>query len=70
MGLKMPSWFDIYGLAEDSKEDEEGIKKASQFVHNLIEEEISKTGLSSEKILLGLFSINLILFSLLIYFLF
>lgn len=51
MGMKMPSWFDIYGLNDDSKEDEEGIKKASEYVHGLIEEEISKTGLSSDKIL-------------------
>lgn len=55
MGMKMPSWFDIYGLSEDSKEDEEGIKKASEYVHGLIEEEISKTGISSDKILLGKF---------------
>ena len=53
MGMKMPSWFDIYGLSADSKEDEEGIKKASEYVHGLIDEEISKSGLSSDKILLG-----------------
>ena len=23
MGMKMPSWFDLYGLTEDSKEDKE-----------------------------------------------
>jgi len=56
MGMKMPSWFDIYGLSEDSKEDEEGIKKSAENVHNLIDEEISKTGISSDKILLGGFS--------------
>lgn len=53
MGMKMPSWFDIYGLSNDSKEDEEGIKKASEYVHGLIDEEISKTDLSSDQILLG-----------------
>ena len=29
-GFKMPSWFDIYGLSPDAKEDEQGIKSASQ----------------------------------------
>ena len=29
MGMRMPSWFDIYGLTADSKEDEVGIKKAA-----------------------------------------
>lgn len=56
--MKMPSWFDIYGLSEDSREDEEGIKKATDYVHNLIEEEINKTGISSDKILLGKVSIR------------
>lgn len=55
MGMKMPSWFDIYGLSEDSKEDEDGIKKAASYVHNLIDEEIAKTGISSDKILLGMY---------------
>lgn len=56
MGMKMPSWFDIYGLNIDSKEDEDGINKMKEYVHSLIEEEMSKTGLSSDKILLGGFS--------------
>ena len=44
-------------LSQDSKEDEDGIRKASEFVHNLIDEEISKTGLSSDKIFLGMLKI-------------
>lgn len=51
--MKMPSWFDIYGLTVDTKEDEDGIKKMSEYVHSLIEEEMTKSGLSSDKILLG-----------------
>eukprot|EP00118_Oscarella_pearsei_P006964 m.32708 g.32708 ORF g.32708 m.32708 type:complete len:55 (+) comp31683_c0_seq4:293-457(+) len=29
MGMRMPSWFDIYELSVDAKQDERGVKKAA-----------------------------------------
>lgn len=41
MGCEMPSWFDIRSLdKDDGNEDVEGVKKASQLITNLIEEEV------------------------------
>lgn len=42
-GYEMPSWFDIRSLdKEDGNEDVEGVKKASQLITNMIEEEVRK----------------------------
>lgn len=54
-GFKMPSWFDLMTLEPDGPEDEEGIKKAAQTVHELIELE-EKNGIPSNRIFLGGFS--------------
>ncbi|XP_067678277.1 acyl-protein thioesterase 1-like [Haliotis asinina] len=54
-GFPMPSWFDIYGLSLESAEDEEGIKKASNIIKSLIEDE-EKAGISSSQIVIGGFS--------------
>lgn len=54
-GFKMPAWFDIKGLDITSPEDIDGIKKATAYVHGLIEKEISD-GIPSEKIVVGGFS--------------
>ncbi|XP_071118605.1 acyl-protein thioesterase 1-like [Haliotis cracherodii] len=54
-GFPMTSWFDIYGLSADSAEDEEGIKKASNIIKSLIEEE-EKAGIPSNQIVIGGFS--------------
>lgn len=51
----MPAWFDIKGLDISAAEDIEGIKKATTYVHYLIEKEISE-GISSERIIVGGFS--------------
>jgi predicted esterase len=55
-GFSMPSWFDILGLSESCQEDVEGIHKASIEIKQMIDDEISSTGISSENIILGGFS--------------
>ena len=55
-GVSMPSWFDILTLSESGSEDEAGIHKASEDVRKWVDDEISSTGLSSERIFLGGFS--------------
>ncbi|XP_059183217.1 acyl-protein thioesterase 1 isoform X1 [Centropristis striata] len=55
MRMSMPSWFDIYGLSPDANEDESGIKRASENIKALIEQEV-KNGIPSHRILLGGFS--------------
>lgn len=54
-GMRMPSWFDIKSLSFDEKEDEEGVKRSSESLNSMIEEEI-KLGISSERIVIGGFS--------------
>uniref|UniRef100_A0A8C5WZ32 Acyl-protein thioesterase 1 n=1 Tax=Laticauda laticaudata TaxID=8630 RepID=A0A8C5WZ32_LATLA len=55
MNMAMPSWFNIFGLAPDSQEDEAGIKQASENVNTLIEQEV-RNGIPSNRIMLGGFS--------------
>lgn len=55
MRLSMPSWFDIYGLNPDADEDESGIKRASENIKALIDQEV-KNGIPSHRIILGGFS--------------
>ncbi|CAF3563431.1 unnamed protein product [Rotaria sp. Silwood1] len=57
MGMPMPSWFDIYGLDRNAKEDEQGIAKASKLLNDLVEEEI-KHGIQPERIIVGGFSMG------------
>ncbi|XP_072170233.1 acyl-protein thioesterase 1-like [Diadema setosum] len=54
-GMQMPSWFDIFSLGAGGKEDDAGIKKASDMVKTMIEEE-EKGGISSDRIVIGGFS--------------
>ncbi|KAL5017451.1 hypothetical protein ScPMuIL_007040 [Solemya velum] len=54
-GMKMPSWFDILGLKPESPEDEDGIKRASDTLKQLIAEE-EKSGIPSNRIMVGGFS--------------
>lgn len=54
-GYKMPSWFDLKTLDSDGPEDEEGIKRASESVFQMIAEEEEK-GIPSNRIVLGGFS--------------
>ncbi|XP_070708958.1 acyl-protein thioesterase 1-like isoform X2 [Pempheris klunzingeri] len=55
MRMSMPSWFDIYGLSPDANEDESGIKRASENIKALIDQEV-KNGIPSHRIILGGFS--------------
>ncbi|KAF4524827.1 hypothetical protein B566_EDAN013987 [Ephemera danica] len=54
-GFRMPSWFDLRSLDANGPEDEEGIKKATEMVHAMIDDEL-KNGISSDRIVLGGFS--------------
>jgi len=54
-GFQMPSWFDIYGLDEDSSVDMRGLKIAADAVRGLIDDEVSK-GIPMDRIVLGGFS--------------
>jgi len=54
-GFRMPSWFDLKSLDISGPEDEEGIKKATQNVHEMINSEIAG-GIASNRIMLGGFS--------------
>lgn len=55
MRMNMPSWFDIYGLSPNANEDEAGIKRASENIKALIDQEV-KNGIPSHRIILGGFS--------------
>jgi len=57
MGMQMPTWFDIYGLDQNAKEDQEGIEKSSKYLNELVEEEI-KNGISPERVIVGGFSMG------------
>uniref|UniRef100_UPI003AAFCD56 acyl-protein thioesterase 1 isoform X3 n=1 Tax=Centroberyx gerrardi TaxID=166262 RepID=UPI003AAFCD56 len=50
-----PHAFDIYGLSPDASEDESGIKRASENLKALIDQEV-KNGIPSHRIMLGGFS--------------
>jgi len=54
-GFQMPSWFDIYGLEDDSPVDMHGLKTASEAIRGLIDDEVSK-GIKEDRIVLGGFS--------------
>lgn len=54
-GFPMPSWFDLFSLDINGKEDDAGIKKASALVHKMIQDEI-KGGIEAKRIMLGGFS--------------
>eukprot|EP00092_Neocalanus_flemingeri_P016134 GFUD01017462.1.p1 GENE.GFUD01017462.1~~GFUD01017462.1.p1 ORF type:complete len:240 (-),score=74.31 GFUD01017462.1:304-1023(-) len=54
-GFQMPSWFDLKSLDPAGEEDEAGIKSAAKLVDSLIAEEV-KSGVPSERIMLGGFS--------------
>uniref|UniRef100_A0A1I7Z9W4 palmitoyl-protein hydrolase n=1 Tax=Steinernema glaseri TaxID=37863 RepID=A0A1I7Z9W4_9BILA len=56
-GMRMPAWFDLKGLSEDAEEDDQGIAAATQYVHNLVDQEIA-AGVPANKIILGGFSMG------------
>ncbi|XP_019735464.1 acyl-protein thioesterase 1 isoform X2 [Hippocampus comes] len=55
MRMSMPSWFDIYSLSPNAEEDESGIKRASDNLKTMIDQEV-KNGIPSHRIILGGFS--------------
>ena len=55
MGMVMPSWFDLHGLDENARDDEEGIMKAVARVNRIIDEQVAN-GIPSERIIVGGFS--------------
>lgn len=54
-GFEMPSWFDLKTLDISGPEDEDGIRKATLSVHNMITSEI-QSGIAANRIMLGGFS--------------
>lgn len=52
----MPSWFDLKSLDPKGPEDEDGINSAFGSIHKIIDEEINKHKIPSEKIIVGGFS--------------
>ncbi len=54
-GYPMRAWFDILGLDENAIQDESGIRKSEQLIAHLIDK-IIKTGIPSQRIIVGGFS--------------
>ncbi|RWS04352.1 Acyl-protein thioesterase 1-like protein [Dinothrombium tinctorium] len=54
-GFEMPSWFDLLTLDASGPEDANGIRRATEWIHSLLDEEI-KNGIPSNRIVLGGFS--------------
>lgn len=54
-GFQMPSWFDLKSLDVSGPEDVEGINKATETIHNLINAEIAD-GIDPSRIIVGGFS--------------
>lgn len=67
-GFRMPSWFDLKTLEANGPEDEDGIKRATELIHKMIDDEV-KEGIAPNRIVLGGFSQGgaLALYSALIY---
>ncbi|KAK6019009.1 acyl-protein thioesterase 1 domain protein, partial [Ostertagia ostertagi] len=57
MGMRTPAWFDLFGLDASACEDSDGIAQATRIVHGMIDAEMA-TGIPSEKIMLGGFSMG------------
>jgi len=54
-GFRMNSWFDILGLKPDAPQDEAGIKKSSQILMDLVQQEV-QAGIPTNRIFIGGFS--------------
>lgn len=55
MGIKMPSWFDIYSFGFDAEEDEAGMLDSARLINQVIASEIG-AGIDANRIVLGGFS--------------
>lgn len=38
LGMRMPAWFDLYGITPDAEEDENGINISTKMLHSMIDE--------------------------------
>lgn len=58
MGMKMPSWFDLptIPLQPGCEEDAAAFQQAVTAVHALVRDEMQKTGVPAERVVLGGFS--------------
>jgi len=56
-GMNMPAWYDLKGLSVDAPEDKDGIQAATNYAHELVENEIA-AGIPSNRIFLGGFSMG------------
>uniref|UniRef100_A0A1I7UC06 palmitoyl-protein hydrolase n=1 Tax=Caenorhabditis tropicalis TaxID=1561998 RepID=A0A1I7UC06_9PELO len=57
MGMRMPAWYDLFGLSLTSPEDNEGIQNAAAYVHSLIDAEVA-AGVPASKVIVGGFSMG------------
>uniref|UniRef100_A0A9J2PAV4 palmitoyl-protein hydrolase n=2 Tax=Ascaris TaxID=6251 RepID=A0A9J2PAV4_ASCLU len=57
MGMRMPAWFDLYGLTPDTQEDEDGIEQSAKIIHSMIDEEV-RSGTPADRIIIGGFSMG------------
>ncbi|KHN71126.1 Acyl-protein thioesterase 1 [Toxocara canis] len=57
MGMRMPAWFDLYGLTPDTQEDEDGINQSTKIIHSMIDEEV-RSGTPADRIIVGGFSMG------------
>eukprot|EP00741_Cyanophora_paradoxa_P019481 tig00021127_g18806.t1 len=55
MGMSMPAWFDIFGLSDTAREDEEGITATSKRILAMVDKEI-EAGIAPNRIVLAGFS--------------
>ncbi|KNE56593.1 hypothetical protein AMAG_02387 [Allomyces macrogynus ATCC 38327] len=57
MGMRMPSWYDIYSLdREQAKQDEKGMLESAGKIQDLINNEVEKHGIPTDRIVVGGFS--------------
>lgn len=54
-GMRMPAWFDLYGLVEGAKRDTEGLEASRKRVEELVAKEVA-AGVPPERIVIGGFS--------------
>jgi predicted esterase len=52
-GMRMPSWYDIYGLTTGTREDEAGLKRASRHVLDSLSFLEKEHGIPSSRVILG-----------------
>lgn len=57
MGMRMPAWYDLFGLEEHDKEDEPGLKRGAALVTDLVAKEVA-AGIDPKRIILGGFSMG------------